>query len=398
MRIGIDCRTILNPGFGENAGVGHYTYFLVKNLLKIDKKNTYILFFDHLVSLAAVKEFIGKSKNVEIKHFPFHRFKKFLPYTYSHLLVSAFIGKKELDVFHSPANILPLKYEGNSLVTMHDLAIYKHPEWFPKKTLTNQSFSTKVLVPKSLKKAKKIITVSENTKKDIIKIFKIPAKKIKVIYEGVELRKLPVLGQQVCNLDKVACWSEVKETYSLNKKYILFLGTLEPRKNLVSLIKAFKKYSDKYDEWKEYILVLAGAKGWKYNEVFKTIKKLKLQSYVKYLDYIPARHKINLMRGASCFVFPSKYEGFGLPVLEAMSLGVPVITSKISSLPEITGKVAKLINPNSVQSIVTALNQVLSNVKLQKKMKQEGLKRAKKFNWQKTAEETLKVYKEVKSK
>ena len=158
MRIGIDCRTILNPKSGEQAGVGHYTYYLVKNLIKQDKKNKYVLFFDW-----RFKEFNEfKQKNVIIKNFPFSQYNKFLPFAYSHMLISASLVKASLDVFHSPISSLPLTYTKKSIITVHDLAIYKNPSWFP-----SQIFSTKLLVPQSLRKADKIIAVSNSTKKDL---------------------------------------------------------------------------------------------------------------------------------------------------------------------------------------------------------------------------------------
>jgi len=229
MRIGIDCRRILHPGFGEKAGVGHYTYYLVKNLLKIDKKNTYVLFFDDLLYEPAAKELVGDSENVELKFFPFHQYKKYLPFAYSHMLTASFIAREKLDVFHATANILPLQYQGKSVVTVHDLAIYKHPEWFPKRFLSKQ-ISTKLLVPKSLKKADKIIAVSKSTQNDIKELFNISDEKITVIYEGVE----KIIG-------KIFRDTELFKKNNVSNKYILFIGTIEPRKNIVSLVNAYKE-------------------------------------------------------------------------------------------------------------------------------------------------------------
>src|SRR3989344_1009011 len=171
MRIGIDCRTILNVLGGERAGVGHYTYYLVKNLLTLDKKNDYVLFFDNRFKDA--QEF-QKYKNVKIKFFPFYQYKKYLPIAYSQMLIGAVLNRENLDLFHSPANTLPLYYQKKTVVTVHDLGIYKFPEFFPKKFLTRQTLATKILVPRSLLKASKIIAVSKNTKKDIIEEFGLP--------------------------------------------------------------------------------------------------------------------------------------------------------------------------------------------------------------------------------
>lgn len=400
MRIGIDCRTILNPGYGENAGVGHYTYFLVSNLLKIDKKNDYVLFFDNLLSQNAAKTMTVGSSNVTIKFFPFHRYKHYLPFAFSHILVSAALEKEKLDVFHSPAYTLPLSYKGKSVVTVHDLAIYKHPEWFAKKKLIGQGFSTKLLVPQSLKRAEKIISVSKHTKKDIKEIFKIKDEKIKVIYEGVEFRDIPSKDEDVCGVEKKVCFEDMKVKYGLKDDYVLFLGTIEPRKNIAAIVRAFCELSLKNKEIGEkYQLVLAGAKGWKNEKIFSEINACKknpeLRGVVKYIGYVPSSEKFSLIKYSTCFIFPSFYEGFGLPVLEALSLGVPTITSNISALPEITRAAAVLIDPDKLESIADALLKVLTDKKLREQLSKDGVLEAKKFSWEKCAKETLEVYKSV---
>lgn len=376
MRIGIDCRTILNPKGGEGAGVGHYTYYLVKNILQVDKKNEYFLYFDWRV--ADTREFV--QPNVRIKHFPFSQYNKFLPFAYSHMLITAYLMKEGLDVFHSPITSLPLTYLKKEIITVHDLAIYKNPGWFP-----SQIFSTKLLVPQSLRKANKIIAVSESTKDDLQEIFNIPAKKIKVIHEGVVVDKIKVTNKRLDSLDR----------FKLPPRYILFVGTLEPRKNLVTLLRAYRQATNSQPALQRYPLVIAGAKGFKHEEVFDEIKELRIGKQVKYLGYVTHNQKMELMKGASCFVFPSSYEGFGLPVLEAMALGTPVITSNISSLPEVAGSAAILVNPEKEQEIAKAFHKLMGDQKLQAKLRQRGLSQAKRFSWERCARETIKAYESV---
>jgi len=379
MRIGIDCRTILNPKAGEQAGVGHYTYYLVKNLLALDKKNEYVLFFDPWA--INIKEF--EQKNVSLRIFPFFKYKRYLPFSYSHLLISSFLEREKLDVYHAPANIIPLNYGKPSVVTVHDLAIYDHPEWFPTKFFTNQAFSTKILVPKSLRKAKKIIAVSENTKKDIRRLFRIAASKIEVVYEGVS-REKPSLS-----------FIKLQKKFGLRKNYFFFVGTLEPRKNIVRLIHAFYALvsSGKIDRQ----LVLAGNLGWNFKEILAAINQVnkKQKNSLKYVGYVDHEEKWSLLKNAFCFVFPSLYEGFGLPVLEAMSQKTPVITSDISSLPEVAGKAALLVHPENTGEIAEAMVKMASDRKLGQEMSEKGFSRAKDFSWEKTAEETLAIYKSV---
>ncbi|MBU2235880.1 glycosyltransferase family 4 protein, partial [Patescibacteria group bacterium] len=346
MRIGIDCRNILNQK-GEVAGVGHYTYFLVKNILKTDKKNEYFLYFDYKMA-NKTKEF--EQKNIQIKFFPFSQYKRYMPFSYSHMLISAVLIKDKLDVFHAPAYACPLTYPGKIVLTVHDLAIYRHPSWFP----SGQSFSTKILVPKSIKKAERIIAVSKATKRDVMKLFKTPSDKVSVVYEGV-------VPQKSIGKTKSVSKTIIQRKYKIGEKYLFFIGTIEPRKNLVALIKAYNSLLLKnYKKFKDYDLVIAGKKGWKYEEIFKTIKDQKFNYKIRFLNYVSQEHKVALMKNATCFVFPTLYEGFGLPIAEAMSMGVPVITSKVSSMPEVAGDAALLIDPNKILDIEKALAKVLS--------------------------------------
>lgn len=374
MRIGIDARTILNPGKGEQAGVGHYTYYLIKHLLKNDKKNTYVLFFDSRVNHS--KEF--SQRNVEIKYFPFYRYRVLLPITYSHLLVSAIVSREKLDVFHSPASTMPLIYQKSSVVTIHDLAIYKNKNWFP----GGQQFSTRIVVPHTLKKVDKIIAVSESTKKDIARLFKIPKEKVEVIYNGID---------DIAAEKHVASKTRLQSKYGIRDAFILFLGTLEPRKNIPRLIQAFKRVSSR-SRFQNIQLVIAGGHGWESKNLAAMCDKLGLSNDVIFTGYVSRSSKIGLMRHAEAFVFPSLYEGFGLSNLEAMALGTPVVTSDTASMPEVMGDAAVYINPKSVKSISDGIIKILSSPKLRKSLTQKGKRQSTKFHWDICAKQTLDIY------
>jgi glycosyltransferase involved in cell wall biosynthesis len=381
MKIGVDCRTILDPEHGEAAGVGHYTYNLVDNLLTIDQKNHYILFFDRGVGDAGY----FKKVNSEIRFFPFAQYKKFLPITYSHFLVASYVAREKLDVFHSPASTIPLAYGKNAVITIHDLAIYHEPAWFPR-----QIFSTRVSVPRSLSHAKKVIAVSCHTQKDLIKFLKIPKEKIAVILNGVEERK---------DIDKIdpKDRQKTKNKFGIKQDFILFIGTIQPRKNIEGLISAYGKLRGTkiYDN---YELVIAGKKGWDYEKVFKEVKKNNLTRKVIFTDYISREDKIRLLNAASCFCFPSFYEGFGLSILEAFQQGTPVVTSNITSMPEVAWDAAVLVNPYSASELSEALQKILINKSLREKLIKKGYDRVKKFSWEKCARKTLAVYKSVAKK
>lgn len=376
MRIGIDCRTILHPEAGEKAGVGHYTYYLVRQLLKIDSKNEYVLYFDH--HYPQPKEFLA-FPNVQVRHMPFSRYKRYLPYVQSHILISAQLKRDQLDVFHTPANIIPQQYSGVSVVTIHDLAIYRHPEWFP----DGQEFAKKVLVPSSLERASRIIAVSQSTKKDMIDLFGVSAKKIDVIYEGAN--KEGVVTRAVVG--------QIRRRYALAPHYVFFIGVLEPRKNLSTLIKAFDAIVHaNWKKYKDWQLVLAGAKGWKYANIMSAIKDAKAGAQIRYIGYVSHEEKVSLLKGADVFAFPSLWEGFGLPVLEAMQAGVPVLTSRVSAIPEVTGSAAVLVNPKKVKEVQAGLLVLMNSESKRQTFAVAGKVQAKQFSWTRCARETLKVY------
>ena len=276
MRIGIDARTILNPEKGEAIGSGHYTYQLIRNLLELDTVNEYVLFFDFHVREKDIKKFT--KPNVKIKFYPFSDYKKYLPGAYSEILGTATLAKEKLDILHStsPHSRIPTGYRGKCIVTFHDLAIYKIPSCYPKIS----SAKEKAVYSLMAKKADKIIAVSNSTKKDIEEIFKIPSEKINVIYSGLDKRFF-----EESKIDS----QKVLEKYGITKKYILFLGTLEPSKNIARLLEAFAKFKEKSkgnNSKFEYQLVLAGKRGWLSQEYLRIIKDLGLSKNVVFTGYV----------------------------------------------------------------------------------------------------------------
>ncbi len=375
MRIGIDCRTILNPDHGEGAGVGHYTYYLVMSLLDADRQNDYVLFFDS--RMKQVGPF--RRDNTTIRFFPFSQYRRFLPFAYSHLLISATLNRERLDLFHAPANIIPLGYTKPSVVTIHDLAIYQNPHWFPA-----QLFSTRLLVPQTLKRARAVLAVSENTAQDLRELFRVPEEKIAIIPEGVDLE----LARRVQAVDP-------RKRFGLPAHYLCFVGTLEPRKNLVRLIEAYADLRKRNAALEHIPLVLAGKRGWKSDAIFQAVKTHHLETSVRFLDYISLPEKVGLLRNARAFVFPSSYEGFGLPVLEALALGTPVLTSNLSSLPEVAGDAAEYVDPESTESIAKGIERILFDEPLRKRLQANGLVQAAKFSWEKVALRTVALYEKL---
>ncbi|MGC9048848.1 MAG: glycosyltransferase family 4 protein [Patescibacteria group bacterium] len=386
MRIGIDARTILNPEKGEGAGIGHYTYQLIRHLLKIDKKNDYFLFFDKTVQNRRLAKF--KQENVRVGFFPFIQYAKFLPGGYWHFLASAFLTRHRLDVFHSPTLNLPQSYRAPTVVTAHDLTVYKFPELYNTK---KQRTILKSTIPQAIKMAKKIIAVSYSTKKDLGEIFGVESEKVRVIYHGVD--------ERFFRKSDSATIEKIKMKFGIKNDYLLFLGTLESRKNIFRIIEAYERLRDKISSLEHPIaniqLVLAGAPGFNFKKIDEKISHSKYKEDIILPGYIEADDLDPLFEGAKVFVFPTLYEGFGLPVIEAMANGVPVITSNISSLPEIAEERAILVDPLNVAEISQAMFDLLTRQDLWQKLSQLGKEKAKEFDWQKTAAKTLEVYKEA---
>jgi glycosyltransferase involved in cell wall biosynthesis len=382
MRIGIDARTILNPEKGEDIGVGHYTYQLIRNILEMDKENEYVLFFDFHVREKDIKKFT--KPNVKIKFYPFSDYKKYLPGAYSEILGTATLSKEKLDVLHStsPHSRIPSGYRGKCIVTFHDLSAYKIPQCYPKIKGARDRAVCKLMAGK----ANRIIAVSQSTKKDVENIFHVSPEKIEVIYSGLDKRffeEPKVDGQKILN------------KYGINKKYILFLGTLEPSKNITRLLEAFASFKEitKKNGNFDYQLVLAGKRGWLSKEYLVAAKDLGISKDVVYTGYVVGDEIVSLFKNSSFFVMPSLYEGFGMTVLEAFATGTPAIVSRVSSLPEIAGEAALFVDPINKKEITEAMLNFSQNEKMRDEFRIKGMEQVAKFNWEKTAKETIKVYK-----
>ena len=388
MKIGIDARNILNPDKGEAIGAGHYTYQLIRHLLKMDEINKYVLFFDYRVREKDVKKF--SKKNVKIKFYPFSDYKKYLPGAYSEILGTATLSKEKLDVLHttSPLSRIPASYRGKTIATIYDLATIKVPEAFPPLVRAK----AKAMLSFAIKKADKLISVSQSTKNDICDIFKIPKDKIQVIYSGYDKR----LSEK-----STIARTEILKRYnlSIDEKYILFLGTIEPVKNIARLLEAFAIFRKKFFAEKKtfnYKLIIAGKRGWLATEHKQMAKDLEIEKDLIFTGYVVGDDVPALFSQADFFVMPSLYEGFGTTVLEAFATGVPAILSNVSSIPEIAGDAAKLINPFDVKEIANAMFDFSQNEDLKNGYQEKGYLQVEKFNWEKCAKETLDLYKSLK--
>jgi len=386
MTIGIDIRVLAK---GTRTGIEEYVLNLLPRLLPLDKKIKYKLFYNALKKVKLDYPWLDLP-NVELCEF---RIPNRLFFASARYLGQPKIDKllKGIDIYFNPHFfVAPVFPKCKKVITFHDLSFEHHPQLFSHRKILWQKFlmNTK----QEAKKADKIMADSFSTKEDLINIYKIDPAKIKVVYLGVSKDFKPIRKDN-------SQLKRVRKKYSLPKPFILYFGTIEPRKNLILLIKAFEALKEK-SIWKGFEggvfsdlkLVIAGAKGWLYKDIFKEVENSKYKKDIIFTGFVDDKDKPHLYNLANLFVYPSFFEGFGFPPLEAMACGVPTIVSNASSLPEIVSDGAVMIDPYNVDELAFAIRKVLEDKDLRENLIKKGLKQAKKFSWDKTAQEVLRVF------
>jgi len=379
MQIGIDIRCLMQPNY---SGVAEYTFNLLKNIFDIDHRNQYLLFYNARQNVAS---------NLPQFNYPNVKFAGFnYPNKLFNLSLRALKYPKidkllgDVDVFFMPnLNFASCSKKSRKIMTVHDLSFEISPHFFSKK----RSLWHKIINPRRLiSDCDKIIAVSQNTKNDLINLYAVPEAKIKVIYSGVD-------SQFYRKLDKTSPdFKQIKQKFQLPKNFIFFLGTLEPRKNVESIIEAFDILKNNHPDLENLNLIITGEKGWHYQDIFCLINKSPWQKQIKCLGYVSAEEKVCLYNSAELFVFPSYYEGFGLPVLEAQACGLPVIAGLNSSFPEILGDSALLTAPDNLTELSQAIYRILSETEFKQNMINKGFKNVQSFSWEKTAQKTLEIF------
>lgn len=353
MKIAIDIQTTL----GQPTGFGFYVSNLVENLKKVDGKHEY---------------FLARPQS-EVDFSTPQRF------VWDQFRFPGIASRASCDLLHQPCFSAPFIFGGAVVVTIHDIISILFPQNIP---FASRMFYSKWM-PFSYSKARQIISISESTKRDIVRVLKIPSRNITVIHNGYDAR----LESRVSSSEL----ARVAKKYNLPRDYLLHIGTLEPRKNLGFLIDAFHEViKDKKNS--NLNLVITGKKGWYYNGLFEKVEKFDLGDRVVFTGYIDEADKKAIYQGARIFTFPSLYEGFGLPPLEAMASGIPVISSNTSSMPEVLGDAGILISPKNKSAWVEAITKVNNNEKFYNEMKKKNEEQIQKFDWGVTARRTVEVY------
>lgn len=373
MKIGIDCR-IYSSKF---TGIGRYVYELTHRLNKYDCENDYVLFFNK-------PEFDDCSINI-----PGGKIKKILVNAPIYSLKEQvrflrILNKEKLDLMHFTHFNRPILYNRPAIVTIHDLILSYYPGKKKKSLLHRAAYQ--ITLKSSVKKAKKIITVSENSKRDLIKLLKVNEGKINIVHQGI--------GEEFKQLDNPEFAKKDLEKYSIKKPFLLYTGVWRSHKNVPGLLKAFKEMKSNFDIPK-LSLVITGKEDPHYPEIKENVKNLGLENDVKFTGLVSESELVSLYNAAEIYVFPSLYEGFGLPPLEAMGCATPVAASEVSSIPEICGKGnAVFFDPNDYRDMALKIYALYSNNKLREKLVENGLKHVQNFSWDKMAEKTISLYKQ----
>jgi glycosyltransferase involved in cell wall biosynthesis len=371
----------------HQSGVGHYTQRLVGGLAAIDTRHRYTCLVERDGPGLPVPTRDGGQWDYWPTRVSFENhwvgdlwLLGYLPFRLARLAA---------DVYHGPAVFLPLMKLGyRTVVTIHDLVSFLFPETVPRKYAVYMRLMTRLAV----RSADRIIAVSNSTRDDLRRVLRVPDEKVVVIHEAVAPEFASPPGAD--GIDAVA------HRYGLRRPYCLFVGNVEPRKNLARLISAFgllRARAERPGATRAPQLVLVGTRGWLYNGILAAVDVQGGAPDIVFTGYVPPTDLPALYAGAACFVFPSLYEGFGLPVLEAMAAGAPVVASRVGAIPEVAGDAALLVDPRRPAELAEAIQTVLTDGALRARLVERGRGRARLFTWETVARQTLDVYESVRA-
>jgi glycosyltransferase involved in cell wall biosynthesis len=371
-RIGINAHLLAEGGSYRRAGVSRYIYNLLVHLSEADPEGDYAVFLNSRCSLPM-------SSKQKRSRLPTQ--KPLVRILWEQFLQPPQLVAAGIALLHSPLNIQPVLLPCRGVITVMDLTFVVYPGSF--KPL--QRVYQKVLTGLSARRASRVIAISSSTAKDLTRFFAVPETKTTVIPLGVDATYRPIRDESAL--------ASFRLRHSLPEKFILFVGTLEPRKNLVMLLHAYAQFKRQANS--NHKLVLAGGKGWFYQPIFATVEELGLQADVLLPGFVPEDELPLWYNTADVFVYPSLYEGFGLPPLEAMACGKPAAVADASSLPEVVGDAALRVDPHQPEEWAAALLRLCQDASLRSDLAARALDRAQQFSWTRMAQQTVQVYRDV---
>src|SRR6266853_417696 len=390
MHIGINAQLLSFSQNYRNGGISRYIRYLLTELANQHGQHEYTIFVNGPEVVERLKEVVGKdepgrSGQTQITYVPvsWPESKPISRVAWEQLKLPALLREKRIDVFHSPANVLPerLPHSCAGVVTLHDMAFLRYPNVLTRsKRVYHRTFTMR-----SLQRATMIIADSNSTKQDAIELAGISANHIQTVYPCIDERFSNVI------LDEEI--QSFRQAHGLTMGYLLYLGTLEPRKNVTTLIEAYAQLRSTYG--REEKLVLAGGKGWLYDSIFQKVQELGLESEVIFPGFVSDAEQLLWYHSASVFVYPSLYEGFGMPVTEALACGVPVVTSNVSSLPEAGATLALTVDPTDTEAMAEAIYKALTDEAVRERCRSHASSVAQRFSAQTMVEQTIAVYEQA---
>jgi glycosyltransferase involved in cell wall biosynthesis len=371
-RIGINAHLLAQEESHRRAGISRYIHNLLLHLYRTDPESDYTVFLNNRCTLTL--PYRQRHSRLPTRN-PWWRI------FWEQCVQPLEVRTAGIQLLHSPVNVQPLFLPCGSVVTVMDLSFMV----FPETLRTPQRFYQRVFTRWSAQRANHLIAISNRTARDLNQFFAVPADRVSVVFPGVDTAHRPIKDEAKIN--------HFRQRHSLPERFILFIGTLEPRKNLLTLLEAYAEF--RRQTHTGHKLVLGGAPGWFYQPVLAAVEDLGLGTDVMFPGFIPDDELPLWYNAADVFVYPSLYEGFGLPPLEAMACGTPVIVSSASSLPEVVGDAALLASPHKPEEWAMALSSLCNDAGLRNALATRGPQRAQQFSWKRTARETAKVYRTV---
>ncbi len=374
MRIAVNAHLLAHTRSFRRAGVSHYIEQVLLHLAQIDPTNHYTVYTTRGLDQAA----LGLPANFVVKpsRLPTINPRVRIPWEQG---IAPLMLRGTADLYHGCLNVAPLLSPVPTVITIHDLAFIRFPQTFRAYNRIYLDLATRL----SARRASRILAVSEHTKREVVGLLGIPPERVIVTPNAARSHFRPPAPAAI---------EQLRARYGLPERFVLYVGTLEPRKNLTTLLEAFALVSRSVPD---VPLLIGGGKGWMCEPIFVRLEQLNLRDRVKFAGYIPEEELPLWYAAATVFVFPSIYEGFGMPPLEAMACGTPVITSNTSSLPEVVGDAGLMVAPTDPIALAEAIRRVLVDADLRAELRQRGLVRARRFSWADTAAKTLAAYREV---
>lgn len=367
MRIGIDARALSNPGSGEET----YIRNVIRALASIDAENDYTLFVNPQLPDVSIPN-TERMRRVVVR--PSNRSARLL---FSFPLA---LWREQIDVAHAQ-NVIPVLCPAPAVASVHDIAYERYPQFF----VSAEAARLRMLMPLMVRWAKAILTLSEFSKQDIVRRYRVPPEKIMVAPGAAE----PIFHR----LDDPARVVAARVRYGTGERFILYVGNLQPRKNLKTLIEAYVQL--RRADAVRHKLIIVGSKTWLYDDIFAAARASGYEEEIVFTGYVPDEDLVALYNGTELFVYPSIFEGFGLPVLEAMACGAPVITSNTSSFPEVVGAGAMLVDPLDAAVLAKTMVTVLGDSVLRASLSSRAMQEATRYSWETTARIVLAVYQAV---